>query len=235
MRTTRRASVDVLALVVAAGALLLFAVYVRQTGQPDSAGAIGSIGPTPTVPPSASLAPIQTFQLTCGEYVASGLRIAHDVKGESALVDTVITGTVTAISDARWATTDGQPPIGYGATTAQDVYRVAEVRVTGIGKQPGGRAPLQPGSTIKIRVVGGTIGCWTFSFDGDFAFGTGDDVALFLLSGGEPVLKDAPPEDFDALDVWPIVDGVVVGRDVPMTPAQLLSISASVPYDPPYQ
>jgi hypothetical protein len=228
-----------------------FVLSRPEAASPDAHGAPGplpaaegpalaAVGPTPKAGASAvpvtpddagpTKNPALDGPVACGVYTSQDLRMASatTVEGLSEWSDAVIVGTVASVSEGRIASRDGMPPVEDELIALPpEVYRVATVRVSAIGKAGTveGDRILAPGTTINVRVLGGTIGCRTYQSSSDLPFDIGGDVVLFL--GTQSVLSGAPPEDFDVIDLWPIRDGVVEGREGRMTPEALLLTSAT--------
>lgn len=197
----------------------------------DQTGAIGSPQPPPSVPVAASPLPSSAleFGLACGQYVTDSVLPPADLQTMGSLSDAVITATVVKVGDTRWATAEGKPPNDpHLIPTPFDVYRVVQMEVVAIGKLSAGSAIL-PGSTVEARIPGGTVGCVTLALDYLPSVNAGDEVAVFLEADPDVSFPSAPQADFDVLDVWPIVDGVVRGRGDPMSPGDLLEGSTTAP------
>ncbi len=233
------------ALALVAIGLMLFAFAPKMgneltsgTGAPaptQASANLGAAGPTPTSRSFAATeaSPGETSGNTdlvrlpaCGTYVRQDLRLAsaNTVEGLSELSDAVLVGTVLSVSDGRWATSDGQFSSGNAEVPVPPtVYRVVSVRVVEVGKGASGQS-LVSGARISVRLLGGTVGCRTYLSSADLPFAVGDNVVLFL--GSQPTLNDAPREDYDVIDLWPIVNGLVQGREGTLQPNALLETSA---------
>lgn len=242
-----RNTLAVLFVVIIGVVLVLNQLGKQSTAQPVAAvvqptmnsNVVGAVGPSPT--PQASLtdqsSPSPTLAVNkppagdslpvCGVYESQDARMAsaETVVGLSGMSDAVVTATVLSSTDGQWATADGNyaprdPEVG----VAPEVYRLVTVRVTSAGKGATD-ARLSAGSTLNVRVLGGSVGCRTYLSSSDLPFRVGGDVVMFL--GSQPVLDGAPRADFDAIDVWPIEDGVVHGRQGQQSPTEVLQESSS--------
>jgi hypothetical protein len=201
-----------LALIVAVGLvvgpMLLTTRAPQSAPSPSSpAGAIvspsTSEGPTS---PSATLA--SSAPSPCRNVVDHPMKATNTVPGLSAFSDVVIVGTVTQISEGRWTRPDG----GSVGTTpsSSDVYRVVTIEITGVGKDTGPSAgKARAGQTIEVRTTGGSIGCSNYRIQGAAEPVVGQSQGFFL--GHLTVLDPAPRADFDAIDIWPTVNGQLNG------------------------
>ncbi len=181
--------------------------------------------------PTRSSEPSLDDQLgPCGLYVDQVDRVSefYTVRGVSSYSNVVLAGVVMNISTGHWATADGRVPSDkFGAfPTADAVYRVVEMRVDSLGKTSA-EVGVRVGSIVRIRVLGGSIGCRIYAMSDDEHFDVGDSVLAFL--GHQPTLKDAPEEDFDAVAVWRVHNGTVVSRDGVMTVEDALRMSTTPP------
>lgn len=236
-----------LAIVVGLAALLVITRPIEPA--PSAIGAIGpssspshgssvpapelAASPTvayPTAQPSLD-APKTAPPVGCGvhETQDSLYGPATTIVGLTALSEAVIAGEVISSGEGKWATPDGLPPAApYGPPeTEAAVYRIVQIQITALGKTRAAGANLEPGQSINVRVLGGTIGCQTYKSSSDLPFDVGGEVVMFL--GMQPILSDAPRADYDAVDVWPIQNGVVEGRSGRVTPDELLAQSRSSP------
>lgn len=187
--------------------LLIAALLVRSRPSPESG--IGAVGPTPSAFVSSSLLPAvpvlpsqssfpspsdgestqgtpgpNEHGLSCGVHTTDAAWDSRffDVEFLTDYSTAVVIGDVIEIGDGRWATESGEPPAEEEVVrpNALYVYRVITVEVSDVVKQREGEEAWEPGSSIEVRALGGTIGCLTFLLSGDFQFEHGDEVALFL-------------------------------------------------------
>jgi hypothetical protein len=187
----------------------------------------GESNPGSTEKPAPSPGSDQPRLPVCGIYVSEDLRLAsfETVDGLSSNSDAVITATVVAVSEGKWATPDGKfagSDKDFGLLP--EVYRVATVSVIAVGKGASD-ARLDSGRILNVRILGGTVDCRTYRSSSELPFASGDDVVLFL--GRQGVLDGAPVQDFDVIDLWPIKDGVVEGRQGDQSPDSVLELSMS--------
>jgi hypothetical protein len=220
-------------------ALLGLILVGVMTSRPNS----GAIGPSSTLPPvpSSSSVGIATFSSAnptpdtgsaeylgpCGTYITALVR-HHDfstVSGLSAFSTAVVSGTIASIGEGHWATPDDRPPSSaFGIDDAAfNVYHVVKVEITGTGKLSSSVANLGLDQDFSVRVLGGTIGCRTYRLSDDFPIAVGDEVVLFV--GRQPTLTDVPTQEFDAIDIWPVDDGLVEGRSGPLDLGDVLTES----------
>lgn len=215
--------------VVAVGLLLMTTEVLRSafdthpSEQRTVVGAIQDPNASAAVAPSpvASASPIKLLTGTCSRIRVDLDRANPSIRGASAASEAAITASVVEIGPARWGTPDGtQPVVTDRIPSPLSVYRLARVKVLGVG-----HGPLAAGDLVTVRVPGGSIGCSTFEVGGYPDFAPGEPVALFL--GALPSLSRAPGAGFDVVDALPIVDGRVRtldGTDVSVE--NFLAISA---------
>ncbi|MEO8625384.1 MAG: hypothetical protein ABI452_01670 [Candidatus Limnocylindrales bacterium] len=186
----------------------------------DASPPVTSSAPTNSPPPDAMGA--------CGLYVDQVDRVLgfYTVEGVSEFSEAVVAGDVVAIGKAQWATKDGGVPADeFGIhPSADDVYRVVDVHVDGIGMQSDAR-PVSVGNVLHVRILGGSIGCRKYVFSDDEDFIVGDQIVVFL--GTQPTLSAVPYQGFDAVSVWRAQDGSVQSRDGLLSVNDVLQLSAS--------
>jgi hypothetical protein len=240
-----RRLVDLAVLAVVGGAL----VWVVAAGNGDP-GAVGPLQSEPLAPnsptatfgaPSGSMPTLESAVPPttpplgpCGKYVVDIVRHRdfYSVVGLSSYSEGVVVARIVTVGEGQWATKDGAPPISEVGLddAAYNVYHNLVVEVEDIGKRSGRASSIVVGQQLYVRVLGGTIGCRTYALSDDLRYMAGDDVALFL--GRQPTLNLLDLKTLDAIDVWPIKDGLVQGRSGPLVPADLLSQSEDATASP---
>jgi hypothetical protein len=237
-----RKPLSVISSVVGAGVVLVLGVVIalnsagaHSASAPVEPGAVGSVAPQPSVPPSAiaiaspSAAPASPD--ACRSIVAN-----VDMAGltsETKVSNAVLVGTVIDVSAARWATATGAAPDS-PARDAGDpfhVYRVVRIQIDQVAKADASVASTaSAGSTVAVRVFGGQIGCSEYVVSPQPDMVAGTQLVLYLSRGGQPFLKAAPPADFDAVDAYEVLNGQVVdGSAAPPTVAAYLARVEAVP------
>lgn len=136
-------------------------------------------------------------------------------------------GRVEAVSEGQWATEDGkEPKLDQGERpTAMNVFRIVSIVIADVGKaSPSG--DVREGGKIDVRVVGGTVGCRSFTISGQPEVKVGGEFALFLAAQPEPNLASSTFTGFDVIDMWPITDSVARGPSADITVEDLLAVAA---------
>ena len=162
--------------------------------------------------------------LACGQFTVDALRYGYTPEEWAALSDVVVVGKVEAVGEGQWATEDGKEPrLDQGERpTAMNVFRIATIAITNVGKASIS-GDVREGKTIDVRVLGGTVGCRTFTISGQAEIEPGAEFALFLSAQPEPNLARATFTGFDVIDLWPISEGLAHGPSVDITVADLLA------------
>lgn len=205
--------------------VVVIASFARSAPEPIQPGAVGSPEPPPVV--ESSPVPSLDLGLACGQFTVDALRYGYTAEEWAALADVVVVGRIEAISEGQWATEDGKEPrLDQGERpTAMNVFRIASIAIADVGKASLS-GDVREGRTIDVRVLGGTVGCRTFTISGQPEVKVGAEFALFLAAQPEPNLAASTFTGFDVIDMWPIMDGLAHGPAADITVADLLAAAA---------
>lgn len=206
-------------LTISAAAIVTLALLTFQPAGPrvDLASASpppsspeASVQPTPepTVEPPAAADGTE-----CGTAYVTSDRAEPTIAHRSEASVAVVVATIESIGDPRWNTSDEEPPaIADGIPPRSTViYRpvdLAAVDALGIDAS---------GSPIGARLLGGTVGCYTFVFDGP-TVELGGTYAIFLGPSVDAAGGAAGP-DPTMMEAWPVRGSAVitpVDGDVPL-------------------
>lgn len=152
--------------------------------------------------PTASPAPADSDP-TCGtatvSYEAIEPTIANRAEGAAALV----LATVESVGEARWNSEDGAAPDFADAPPRwSTIFRPVSLSVDTLA-----RGDLQS-ATLEVRLLGGTVGCYTFVYENTAVLKPGQQYAFFLgPSVGAPGGRDEVTLAIN--EAWIVSDGLV--------------------------
>jgi hypothetical protein len=182
----------------------------NEPSQPVVAGAQHDPSDTASPSPTTLQSPISNGS-NCATLNVTEDRMQVTVAEESAHSTGVLVGGIISVS-GRWATPDGSAPTG--VLTPNDVYSLVIVRVASAPKPSTSRPDLTTaGSTVTVRMRGGTVGCNSVRFDDQPQPKVGNSIALFLNPGSLPSLASVPTANFDVMDAWAVSNGTVIAPD----------------------